>query len=94
VYHVLKHSGVCIIPHEGLAMLRYYPLEPWHAGGAYAKLYSQQDKLHLDSVRRFDQSRRATLRSVTHRHRSVDVDTELMKLRPLVDQYVTGDLVW
>jgi Myo-inositol oxygenase len=94
VYHVLKHSNVCSIPPEGLAMLRFYPLEPWHAGGAYTKLCTQQDKLHLESVRRFDQSRRATLRSVTHRHRAVDVDAELIKLRPLVNHYVPGALIW
>lgn len=32
------------LPPEGLAMLRLYPLEPWHAGEAYSALESPADK--------------------------------------------------
>ena len=32
------------IPPQGLAMLRLYPLEPWHAGGCYSDLESAADK--------------------------------------------------
>lgn len=31
-------------PAQGLAMLRLYPLEPWHAGGCYSDLESPGDK--------------------------------------------------
>lgn len=32
------------IPPQGLAMLRLFPLEPWHAGGGYSALESVSDK--------------------------------------------------
>ncbi|CAN0384800.1 unnamed protein product, partial [Scytosiphon promiscuus] len=44
MHMVLRNHGVSRIPPEGLAMLRLYPLEPWHAGDDYAHLESSDDK--------------------------------------------------
>ncbi|CAN0119381.1 unnamed protein product [Hapterophycus canaliculatus] len=41
---LLRNHGVSRIPPQGLAMLRLYPLEPWHAGDDYAHLESPADK--------------------------------------------------
>jgi len=93
VYQVLKR-GNCSIPKEGLAMLRYYPLEPWHSGKAYRDLCSDEDRERLSGVQRFDSSRRKTLRSVTNKKRSLDLDHELKGLLEIVGKYVGPDLEW
>lgn len=93
MYHLLIHNK-CTLPSIALAMLRYYPLELWHAAGAYGILCSTADTEALASVRRFDLLRRTTLRSVTFRHRRVDADEILRKIKPLVDQYVPEELDW
>lgn len=41
---LLRNHGATNIPPRGLAMLRLYPLEPWHARNGYAELESADDK--------------------------------------------------
>ncbi|CAN0541156.1 unnamed protein product, partial [Ectocarpus sp. 8 AP-2014] len=44
MHMVLRNHGATSIPPQGLAMLRLYPLEPWHARDGYAELESDADK--------------------------------------------------
>ena len=37
------------IPAEGLAMVRYHSLYPWHTGGAYRHLMDSEDEKNLEA---------------------------------------------
>ncbi|CAM9691045.1 unnamed protein product, partial [Phaeothamnion confervicola] len=97
LWHVLRHNG-CDgrLPPEAMAMLRYWPLEAWHAGGAYAALEAAdgRDAAMRAGVQKFDAARRATLRSVTHRRRSANWEAAWAHLQPIVDKYAPGELQW
>jgi len=43
MYQVLSRNG-CTIPEEGLLMIRYHSLYPWHTGGAYSWMESPKTK--------------------------------------------------
>lgn len=45
----------CTIPKEGLAMVRYHSLYPWHTGGAYRHLMDEDDYEVLPWVLKFNQ---------------------------------------
>eukprot|EP00752_Nemacystus_decipiens_P008498 g7591.t2 len=94
MHMVLRNHGTGIPP-QGLAMLRLYPLEPWHAGGCYADIESAADKDAKNAVRQFDAIRRATLHSITVRRREVNLERAWYEhLRDLADKYFPGDLAW
>jgi inositol oxygenase len=42
MYHMLQHNHIPI-PEEGLAMLRFFTLEDWHAHNGYSQLTNQDD---------------------------------------------------
>lgn len=44
LYQVLKHHASNKIPHQGMVMIRYHSFYPWHSGGSYQNLLSEQDE--------------------------------------------------
>jgi len=53
LYQVLKNHG-STIPEEGLAMIRYHSLYPWHSGGDYRHLTNDKDEEMLEWVQKFN----------------------------------------
>lgn len=53
LYRVLKHNN-CPLPEEGLAMVRYHSLYPWHSGGSYRELMGKKDWKMLPQVQLFN----------------------------------------
>jgi inositol oxygenase len=47
LYHMLV-ANETTIPREGLAMVRFHSLYPWHTGGAYRALMNEEDKEMLE----------------------------------------------
>lgn len=52
VYNVLK--GNCLIPEEGLAMIRFHSCYPWHRDGAYRHFMNPGDESLLEAVMEFN----------------------------------------
>ena len=53
LYHMLLANG-CLLPPEGLAMIRFHSCYPWHSGGAYALLSSSHDEAMRSWVLEFN----------------------------------------
>lgn len=53
LYHMVQANNTTI-PIEGLAMIRFHSLYPWHTGGAYRHLMNDTDKEMLDWVLEFN----------------------------------------
>ena len=52
MYRVLVANG-CMIPPEGLAMVRYHSFYPWHTEGAYKYLCNDKDWEMLEWIKLF-----------------------------------------
>jgi len=52
LYLVLKDQ--CILPKEGLWMIRYHSFYPWHREGAYRHICNEQDEEALAAVQAFN----------------------------------------
>jgi len=52
MYQVLKHNG-CLIPEEGLRIIRFHSFYPWHKEGAYKYFMDEEDKTTLKWVQLF-----------------------------------------
>lgn len=53
MYQVLKHNN-STIPEEGLYIIRYHSLYPWHKYNEYQQLMNQKDKEYLPWVKLFN----------------------------------------
>lgn len=53
LYHMVVANNA-LIPPEGLAMIRFHSLYPWHTGGAYRQFMNDHDKEMLDWVLEFN----------------------------------------
>jgi inositol oxygenase len=47
LYHMLR-ANETTLPEEGLAMIRFHSLYPWHTGGAYRQFMNEHDKEMLE----------------------------------------------
>ncbi|GFF51193.1 inositol oxygenase 1 [Aspergillus lentulus] len=52
LYHIVKDQST--IPDEGLAMIRYHSLYPWHRENAYHEFMNEHDRKMLEAVRAFN----------------------------------------
>jgi len=52
LYQVLKHNG-CLIPEEGLQIIRFHSFYPWHKHGAYYHFMNEEDHTTLKWVQLF-----------------------------------------
>jgi inositol oxygenase len=53
LYQVLRYNK-CTIPDEGMYMIRYHSLYPWHSKGEYAHLMNDMDVAMLQHVQEFN----------------------------------------
>ncbi len=53
LYRVLVHNR-STLPKEGLYMIRFHSFYPWHTGGDYSNLASEEDEQMLRWVREFN----------------------------------------
>ncbi|EGG03324.1 uncharacterized protein MELLADRAFT_109435 [Melampsora larici-populina 98AG31] len=52
LYNVLKDK--CLLPKEGLAMIRFHSFYPWHRDGAYRQFMNEGDQKLLEAVISFN----------------------------------------
>jgi len=52
MYQLLKHNG-CLIPEEGLRIIRFHSFYPWHKEGAYQYFMNDDDKITLNWTKVF-----------------------------------------
>lgn len=55
LYQVLKFNG-CTIPDEGLKIIRYHSLYPWHSHGAYKYFENDDDRDCKELIQRFQKA--------------------------------------
>merc|ERR1712150_326348 len=84
LYQVLKNHGTTI-PKEGLAMIRYHSLYPWHSGGDYRHLTNDKDEEMLEWVRKFNK-----YDLYTKSTKQPDVAELKEYYQGLIDKYIPG----
>mmetsp|Transcript_65136 Transcript_65136/g.141999 ORF Transcript_65136/g.141999 Transcript_65136/m.141999 type:complete len:215 (-) Transcript_65136:56-700(-) len=88
MYQVLSRNG-CSIPEEGLLMIRYHSLYPWHTGGAYSWMESPKDKEIKGWVQEFNKF---------DLYSKADALPNVEEIKPyyekLVNKYCPGKLRW
>ncbi|XP_015239501.1 PREDICTED: inositol oxygenase [Cyprinodon variegatus] len=88
LYRVMKFNN-CLIPEEGLYMIRFHSFYPWHSHGDYTHLCNSKDLQMLPWVKEFN---KFDLYTKTTDLPNVD------ELRPyyqsLIDKYCPGVLNW
>lgn len=88
MYRMLLHNKTTI-PEEGLAMIRYHSLYPWHTRGAYSHLLVEEDESMKRWVLDFNQFDLYT------KANSVPDPTKLWPYyQGLIDKYMPGKLRW
>ncbi|XP_030645889.1 inositol oxygenase [Chanos chanos] len=88
LYRVMKFNK-CLIPEEGLYMIRFHSFYPWHCHGDYMHLCNDKDLRMLPWVKEFNKFDLYT--------KSTDLpDVEELKpyYQSLIDKYCPGTLQW
>jgi len=90
LYQVLTQNPRCIIPPEGLAIIRYHSFYALHQQGAYGYLLNERDREvnvpYLKMFQKFD------LYSKTAE--KVDVEAVTPYYRGLIEKYLPGTFKW
>jgi len=91
LYHMVVANN-CLLPPEGLAMIRYHSLYPWHTGGAYRQFMNEKDKELLEWVLEFNKFDLYTKdRAGIH----IDVPSLWEYYNGLLEKYhLSGSLKW
>lgn len=88
MYQVLTKNG-CKIPKQGLDMVRYHSFYPWHSGGDYYHLCSEEDFKSLEWVQKFNQF------DLYSKSDSLpDIPALTSYYQGLIDKYCPGQLKW
>lgn len=79
VYHMLRHNGA-VLPEEGMAILRLFPLGDWHCYGECGHLANEDDEDLREWVAEFDELRRRARRECTSIQREDLSDADCRRL--------------
>lgn len=92
LYNMLV-ANKCTIPQNGLAMIRFHSLYPWHTGGAYRELMTEDDHRTLGWVLEFN---KFDLYTKDQKGISADeLETMWEYYTPLLEKYgLSGELMW
>jgi len=88
LYQVLKHNKTTL-PDTALYMIRYHSFYPWHTGGDYTHLTTEQDdemKKHVKEFSNFD--------LYTKNPNLPDIKELQGYYQKLIDKYIPGVLEW
>lgn len=90
LFQVLSNHKENRIPKEGMVMIRYHSFYPWHSGGSYMDIMSEDEKPYLDWVKDFNQYDLYTKRPETHTLE--EVKDHYM---PIIEKYLgKGPVYW
>ena len=89
LYQVLARHADNRIPEAGMAMIRYHSLYPWHQGGSYRELMSEQDYRYLDWVCDFN---RYDLYSKSERTHDLAVAKDYYQ--PIIEKYLGSEPIY
>ncbi|XP_042081168.1 inositol oxygenase [Haplochromis burtoni] len=88
LYRVMKFNK-CLIPEEGLYMIRFHSFYPWHSHGDYMHLCNDKDLKMLPWVKEFNK-----FDLYTKTTDLPDVNNLKVYYRSLIDKYCPGVLQW
>lgn len=88
LYRVLLHNK-SKFPKEGLFMIRYHSLYPWHAGGDYKHLSKPGDEKIMQHVREFNKYDLYTKSAGVP-----DIESLWPYYEKLIEKYIPGELEW
>jgi inositol oxygenase len=88
MYQVLTRNN-CPIPTEGLYMVRFHSLYPWHHHGDYDHLCSEKDRAMLPWVQKF-----SSFDLYSKNEKIPDIDSIKPFYKALIEKYCPGKLVW
>nr|XP_004409715.2 PREDICTED: inositol oxygenase [Odobenus rosmarus divergens] len=88
MYQMMKFNKFCLPP-EAFYMVRFHSFYPWHTGGDYRQLCSEQDLAMLPWVQEFNK-----FDLYTKSPELPDVDALRPYYQGLIDKYCPGVLSW
>ena len=88
LYRVLVHNK-SKFPKEGLFMIRYHSLYPWHAGGDYKHLMKEGDEEIMKHVLEFNKYDLYTKSAAIP-----DIEALWPYYEKLIEKYIPGVLEW
>ena len=90
LYQVLAHHKENTLPDEAMVMIRYHSFYPWHTGGSYTELLSEQDKKYLEIIRDFNK-----YDLYTKSLKIYDLDDVRGYYQPIAEKYLgKGPIFW
>ncbi|CAH1801234.1 unnamed protein product [Owenia fusiformis] len=89
LYQVLKNHPGCKIPEEGMYMIRYHSLYPWHTAGDYQHLANNKDGSMLNWILEFNKFDLYSKSEVIP-----DINSLVPYYQSLIDKYVPGVIRW
>lgn len=90
LFQVLSNHRENCIPKEGMVMIRYHSFYPWHTGGSYMEIMSEEERPYLEWVRDFNRYDLYTKRAQTY-----ILDEVRSYYTPIIEKYLgKGPVHW
>lgn len=86
---VLQNHPQCSLPREAIQIIKLHSFYPWHSGGDYMHLCSEQDLKTLPLIREFNKFDLYTKSSPVP-----DIEALMPYYQSLIDKYLPGKLKW
>lgn len=83
LYQVLRNHGENTIPEAGMAMIRFHSFYPWHSGGSYSDLLSEEDDKYLAWIKDFNKYDLYTKSNKTYELRDI-----MDHYQPIAEKYL------
>lgn len=90
LYQVLANHKDNTLPEEAMVMIRYHSFYPWHTGGSYKELLSDQDATYLELIKDFNK-----YDLYTKSQKVYELEEVLDYYKPIADKYLgTAPIYW
>ena len=83
LFQVLKNHKQNTLPEAGMAMIRFHSFYPWHSGGSYAELLTDDDAKYLSWIKDFNKYDLYTKSNKTY-----TLDEIIDHYKPIADKYL------
>lgn len=89
LYQVLKNHSTNRIPKAGMVMIRYHSFYPWHTGGSYGALLSEQDEKYREWIMDFNK-----YDLYTKSNKLYDLDEIRAYYEPIAEKYLGDQTIY
>lgn len=86
---VLQNHPQCSLPKEAIRIIRLHSFYPWHTGGDYMHLCTDEDLKSMELIREFNKFDLYTKSAPIP-----DIDSLIPYYQGLIDKYIPGKLNW